>query len=248
MGAVRKVMITKPLLYWLRMLATTVYLVSACVLAACQQTPRPAEPRTPVASVNTPELPIAPDAAAETLLVDLRALDSTIRLDPRYATSNNFTGKPLPGYQARRALLRREAAGALARVQSRLRPQSLGLLIYDGYRPVRATLAMVDWARRNDRMDLLRQGYIASRSRHNLGLAVDLTLTDLRTGAELDMGTPFDTFADAAHTANAEGQALHNRETLVRAMEAEGFRNYDQEWWHFSYQVKGALPFDMVIR
>jgi zinc D-Ala-D-Ala dipeptidase len=248
MGAVRKAMITKPLLYWLRMLATSFYLVSACLLAACQQTPRAAEPSPPVASVNTPELPIAPDAAAETLLVDLRMLNSTIRVDARYATSNNFTGKPLPGYGARRALLRREAAAALARAQARLRPKGLGLLIYDGYRPVRATLAMVDWARRNDRMDLLRQGYIASRSRHNLGLAVDLTLAELGTGAELDMGTPFDTFAEAAHTANAVGRILQNRKTLVRAMEAEGFRNYDQEWWHFSYHVEGALPFDMVIR
>jgi D-alanyl-D-alanine dipeptidase len=240
-------MITKPLLYWLRML-TPFYLVSAFLLAACQQNPRAAEPAPAPASVNTPKLPIAPDAAAETLLVDLRTSDSTIRVDARYATSNNFTGKPLPGYETRRMMLRREAAAALVRVQARLRAQRLGLLIYDGYRPVRATLAMVDWARRHDRMDLLRQGYIASRSRHNLGLAVDLTLSELSTGGELDMGTSFDTFDDAAHTANAVGRVLHNRETLVRAMQAEGFRNYDQEWWHFSYPVEGALPFDMVIR
>jgi len=62
------------------------------------------------------------------------------------------------------------------------------------------------------------------------------------------MGTPFDTFSESAHTANAAGRVLANRRTLVRAMEAEGFRNYEKEWWHFSFDVPGALPFDRVIR
>jgi zinc D-Ala-D-Ala dipeptidase len=230
------------------MFAQSALTVAACLLLACHQNPPPPHSSPAAASVNTPPLPIAPDAAAETLLVDIRSRDSTIRVDARYATSNNFTGKPLPGYEAPRALLRREAAAALARVQARLRAKGLGLLVYDGYRPVRATLAMVDWAKRTGREDLLDQGYIARRSRHNLGLAVDLTLAELGTGVELDMGTPFDTFARSAHTANAEGRVLRNRQTLVRAMEAEGFSNYDQEWWHFSYQVEGALPFDTVIR
>ena len=224
------------------MLALPALAGAAGLLVACHQNP------PPPASVNTPPLPIAADAAAETLLVDVRSRDSTIRVDARYATPNNFTGKPLPGYEAPRALLRKEAAAALARVQTRLRSEGLGLLVYDGYRPVRATLAMVDWAKRTGREDLLHQGYIARRSRHNLGLAVDLTLVELRTGVALDMGTPFDTFAEAAHTANAEGQVHRNRQILVRAMEAEGFSNYDQEWWHFSYPVEGALPFDKVIR
>jgi zinc D-Ala-D-Ala dipeptidase len=223
-------------------------LAVASLLVACHQNQRPPELPPAGASVNTPPLPIAPDAVAETLLVDIRSRDSTIRVDARYAGSNNFIGKPLPGYEAPRALLRREAAAALVKVQARLRPKGLGLLIYDGYRPVRATLAMVSWAERTGREDLLHQGYIARRSRHNLGLAVDLTLVELRTGVELDMGTQFDTFAESAHTANAEGRVLRNRQTLVRAMEAEGFNNYDQEWWHFSYPVEGALPFDKVIR
>jgi len=212
----------------------------ASLLAACQQNPPAPDASAAAASVNAPPLPIAPDAAGETLLVDIRSRDSTIRVDARYATSNNFTGKPLPGYETPRVMLRREAAAALARVQARLRSEGLGLLVYDGYRPVRATLAMVDWAKRTSRKDLVNQGYIARRSRHNLGLAVDLTLVEL--------GTPFDTFAEAAHTANAEGRVRRNRQILVRAMETEGFRNYDQEWWHFSYPVEGALPFDKVIR
>jgi D-alanyl-D-alanine dipeptidase len=230
------------------MFAQPVLMAAACLIVACHQTPPPPHPSPASASVNTPPLPIAPNAAAETLLVDIRARDSTIRVDARYASSNNFTGKPLPGYEAPRVLLRREAAVALARVQARLRSEGLGLLVYDGYRPVRATLAMVDWAKRTGREELLSQGYIARRSRHNLGLAVDLTLVELGTGAELDMGTPFDTFAEAAHTANAEGRVRRNRQILVRAMEAQGFSNYSQEWWHFSYMVEGALPFDKVIR
>jgi zinc D-Ala-D-Ala dipeptidase len=215
--------------------------------AACHQRREEKAPAA-AAPVNTPELPVAPNDAADSLLVDVQTLDSTIRVDARYAGSNNFTGAPLPGYDAPRALLRREAARALARVQGRLRKRGLSLLVYDGYRPVRATLAMVRWAERSGRRSLLNDGYIASRSRHNLGLAVDLTIVDPAVGAPLDMGTPFDTFSESAHTANAEGPVLTNRRILLRAMEAEGFRNYEKEWWHFSLDVPGALPFDRVIR
>jgi D-alanyl-D-alanine dipeptidase len=158
-------------------------------------------------------------------------VDSTIRVDARYAGANNFTGAPLPGYDAPRALLRREAAAALGRVQARLRTGGLGLLVFDGYRPVRATLAMVEWAERTGRVDLLNDGYIARRSRHNQGVAVDLTLVDPASGAQLDMGTPFDTFSEAAHTANASGRVLRYRQILVRVMESEGFANYEKEWW-----------------
>jgi D-alanyl-D-alanine dipeptidase len=219
-----------------------VWIVLACAPPAPAAHPVVAPP------INTAETDIAPDAVADTLLTDVRALDSTIVVELRYATSNNFTGAPLPGYLANRAFLRREAAAALARVQRDLRPQGLGLKIFDGYRPVRATLAMVDWTKRVNRPDLLTDGYIASRSRHNLGLAIDLTLVDGATGRELEMGTPFDTFSAAAHTANATGVAATNRQKLKEAMEREGFVNYDQEWWHFSFDVATPLRFDRVIR
>jgi D-alanyl-D-alanine dipeptidase len=201
-----------------------------------------------VTSPEAPPLPIASDAAAESLLVDLRSLDSTIQVDARYATQNNFTGERLPGYEAPRVLLRREAAAALGRVQARLRSGGLGLRVFDGYRPVRATLAMVDWAERTGRGELVDSGYIARRSRHNLGVAVDLTMVDLVSRTEVPMGTPFDTFAPEAHTANAEGRVQRYRQILVRTMESEGFQNYEKEWWHFSYPVEGAAAFDMVIR
>jgi D-alanyl-D-alanine dipeptidase len=199
-------------------------------------------------AVNTAETEVTPDAVADTLLTEVRSLDTTIVVELRYATSNNFTGAALPGYLANRAFLRREAATALARVQRDLRGQGLGIKIFDAYRPVRATLAMVDWTERANRPDLLKDGYIASRSRHNLGLAIDLTLIDLATGRELEMGTPFDTFSAAAHTANASGEVAANRQTLKSAMEREGFVNYDQEWWHFSFSVPNPLRFDRPIR
>lgn len=191
---------------------------------------------------------MASDDVAERLLVDVGRVDSTVLVEMRYATANNFMGAPLPGYQANRALLRREAAYALARAQRRLGSDGLTLKIFDAYRPVRATVAMVEWAERTGRESLLRDGYIASRSRHNLGLAVDLTLADQATGAELDMGTPFDTFAASAHTANATGRVAANRQRLKAAMEAEGFANYDREWWHYSYSLPDAVRFDRVIR
>jgi len=230
-----------------------IIIISLCGIACAPPSPPPQS--TPgvqsVATappVNTEETAVASDAVADTLLADVRSFDPTIAVDLRYATSNNFTGAPLPGYEANRAYLRREAASALARVQKDLTRQGLGLKIFDGYRPVRATLAMVDWPARVHRPDLLTDGYIASRSRHNLGLAVDLTLIELPGGRELEMGTPFDTFSAAAHTANASGLAAGNRQKLKSAMEAEGFVNYDQEWWHYTFNVPNPLRFDRPIR
>ena len=93
-----------------------------------------------------------------------------------------------------------------------------------------------------------RDGYIADKSRHNLGVAIDLTLVKIGTQIELDMGTPHDEFSARAHTANATGAVAANRDKLVKAMTAQGFTNYDQEWWHFSFSVPNPLRFDLVIR
>ncbi|HEX8906007.1 MAG TPA: M15 family metallopeptidase [Longimicrobiaceae bacterium] len=173
-------------------------------------------------------------------LVNVRRVDRTIRTDVRYATDDNFTGRRLPGYERPRAMLRPAAAAALGRVQARLRTEGLGLKVFDAYRPIRATQAMVEWAGRSGNQWVLDQGYVARYSGHNRGNTVDLTLVDLRTGRELAMGTPFDTFSEAAHTANATGEVLENRMRLKRAMEAEGFQNYEKEWWH--YRMPGDPP------
>jgi zinc D-Ala-D-Ala dipeptidase len=221
---------------------TRVLVTVAFVLGCAHSAPSISAP-----PVNTLGAAVVPDSVARRLLVDLHALDSNLIIDARYATPNNFTGAPIPGYGSNRAMLRREAAAALVRVERRLAPSGLTLRIFDGYRPVRATLAMVAWTQRTNREDLLRDGYIASRSRHNLGLAIDLTLADRRSGVPLEMGTGFDSFSAAAHTANATGIAAVNRARLVAAMAAEGFANYDQEWWHFTYQLPDELRFDLPI-
>lgn len=179
-------------------------------------------------------------------LTEVRTLAPGIRTELRYATSDNFTGAPLPGYDADHVLLRPAAAAALARVQAGLRPQGLGLKVWDAYRPVRATLAMVEWAERSGNEWVLEQGYVARRSGHNTGGTVDLTLVRLATGEELEMGTPYDQFSAAAHTENATGAVARNRQLLVTAMAAEGFGNYPQEWWHFSF-VGDYPPLDLPL-
>jgi D-alanyl-D-alanine dipeptidase len=206
-------------------------------LIGCGGTPLAVQPNAEVQE-------IASAAEARRLLAPLPA---TIRQEVRYAGPNNFTGAPLPGYGVGLALLRREAAEALGRVAERLAGRGLGLKVWDGYRPVRATLAMVAWCERTGRTDLLDNGYIARRSRHNQGVAVDLTLIRLADGAELDMGTAYDQFDERAHTANASGEVARHRGWLVEAMAAEGFVNYENEWWHFSFAVRDPVPFDLPL-
>lgn len=204
--------------------------------------------RTPAEQFNTPELAIVEDSVADSLLVDVQKVDTSIVVDLRYATKNNFTGAVLPGYEANKAYMRDEAAAALALVNDDLRLQGLGLKIYDAYRPVRATDAMVAWTETVHRPDLLRNGYIESRSRHNLGVAVDLTLIDLRTRAELEMGARFDYFSREASTKFATGIAARNRQILKKVMERQGFANYEKEWWHYTYPVENPVRFDRVVR
>jgi D-alanyl-D-alanine dipeptidase len=189
-------------------------------LGACARFQRPPQP------VNTPELPIASDAEADSLLVDVQRVDSSLIVELRYATANNFTGAPLPGYEGNHAYLRDEAAIALSLANADLHREGFGLKIFDAYRPVRASEAMVAWAQRENRTNLLRDGYIAARSRHNLGVAVDVTLVQLASGSEIAMGTPYDMFSPAAHTDNARGVARINRSRLKRVMERHGFLNY----------------------
>jgi D-alanyl-D-alanine dipeptidase len=176
-------------------------------------------------------LPADPAAAAvdlaggESPLVDVQSVDSTIQVDLRYATADNFTGAPLPGYEAQRALLLPEVAAALGRVQARLRGDGVGLRIFDAYRPLRATRAMANWAQRSGRRELFDSGFIGRRSQHNLGVAVDVTLVDLETGTE-----------------------VLNPDILSSAMKAEGFSTLRQASYHFVYELDGAIPLDRVIR
>jgi D-alanyl-D-alanine dipeptidase len=180
-------------------------------------------------------------------LADLRDHAPELVVDLRYATEANFTGARLPGYCAQEPFLRRRAARALGRAQKGLRADGLGLIVLDAYRPSRASRAMVRWAKRTGREHLLN-GWIAARSNHNRGAAVDVTLVRLETGRPLGMGTEYDTFSSKSATAAVGGKPLRNRLRLKRALEAEGFRNYRREWWHFDFPAElGAPRIDIAL-
>lgn len=179
-------------------------------------------------------------------LVDVHRYGPGIRVELVYRTSRNLTGHRLPGYCREWALLLDPAARDLARVQRRLRRRGLGLLVLDAYRPARASRALVRWARRTGRGDLVGT-YIARRSRHNTGSAVDLTLVRAAGGKRLRMGSGYDELGPRAHTLNATGRALHNRLVLTRAMERFGFAGYWREWWHFEHRLVGARYLDLSL-
>ncbi len=164
--------------------------------------------------------------------VDLATLPNVV-LDIGYAGARNFTGAPVPGYGAPGAWLWRDAADALGRVATTLGKEGLGLLVWDAYRPARAATAMCDWAEREGHGDYVTDGWLARRSAHSRGVAVDLTLT--REGRPLDMGTGWDDFVHASHHGASTPAAEANRRVLSAAMVAEGFEPYRQEWWHYRY-------------
>ena len=179
-------------------------------------------------------------------LVDLHRYAPGLRVDLVYGTPRNLTGRPLPGYCRPWALMLEPAARDLGRVQRRLRRRGLGLLILDAYRPARASRALVRWALRAGRGDLVGT-YIARHSRHNTGSAVDLTLVRASDGERLRMGSGYDELGPRAHTRNASGRALRNRLTLQRAMERFGFSGYWREWWHFEHRVTGLRYLDLPL-
>lgn len=172
-------------------------------------------------------------------LVELIRVDASLRLDIRYARSDNFVGRPV--YPEARAFLQRPAAEALARVQARLRPLGYGLLIFDGYRPWSVTKLF--WEVTPPPL----QKFVADPaqgSKHNRGCAVDLTLCDLATGAELELPTPFDDFTDAAavDAPTASSAARAHRALLRTVMELEGFQVYEHEWWHYDFHAWRSFP------
>lgn len=164
-------------------------------------------------------------------LVDLRRALPGAAFDIRYATANNFTGAPVPGYEAPGAWLDADVAARVATAAADLQRDGLSLVVFDAYRPHRAARAMAAWCRANG-MDWLLDGYLVEDSRHCRGIAIDVGLMDAH-GARLDMGTDFDGFGPAGHTANATGEVLANRLRLRDAMLRAGMDDYRLEWWHF---------------
>jgi D-alanyl-D-alanine dipeptidase len=178
-------------------------------------------------------------------LVDIHRFGPGIALDIVYAGKDNITGRRLRGYCEPWALMLEPAARDLGRVQRYLRRRNRGLLVLDAYRPARASRALVRWAERTGRGHLVGT-YIARRSRHNLGSAVDLTLVRASDGKRLRMGR-FDALGPGAHTLDAKGAVLRNRLALKAAMERFGFTNYWREWWHYEHRVLGTTYLDLPL-
>lgn len=195
--------------------------------------------------------------------VFLNTVDPSIEVDLRYASTENFTGEVVDGYQhANAVVLREDAALSLAEVQTTLSGAGLGLLVYDGFRPTRSVEFFMEWAQSGDddtqaayypeyeKPELFELGYIAQQSGHSLGGTVDLTLIDRDSGEPLDMGSPFDLFDERSHYAapGLSEPAFENRTVLREAMMQAGFEPYPQEWWHFSYPVPtGAERLDFAL-
>ena len=181
--------------------------------------------------------------------VYLDDIDNTIQVELRYFGTNNFIGQKIDGYKNNCLLVTKKTALALKEVQKILSIKGLSLKIYDGYRPQQAVDHFVRWAKEvNDTLmkkqyypkvpksELFKRGYIASKSGHTRGSTVDLTIVDLTTNKELDMGSPYDFFGEASHPfyKDITKKQKDNRMYLREIMLLNGFVPYDNEWWHFT--------------
>jgi D-alanyl-D-alanine dipeptidase len=170
-------------------------------------------------------------------------------VEMRYASTNNFTGRIIDGYNVPKCILTVQAAEALRNVQAELNRYSMSLKIYDAYRPQRAVDDFVRWYKdlSDTRMKneyypdvpkemLFRNGYISLKSSHSRGSTVDLTIVMLPQKQELDMGSHFDFFGEISNTAykNIRPFQKVNRLLLKSLMEKNGFINYEKEWWHYT--------------
>jgi D-alanyl-D-alanine dipeptidase len=213
----------------------------------------------------------------------LRDIDPTIVQDIRYADNRNFIGRPLAGYHAAECILERHTALALRAVQERIKPR-FSLKVFDCYRPKSAVRDLLEWAKDPtdarmkpefypsiDKSQLFVRGFIATRSKHSQGTAVDVTLIDNTIAMQspsstarghcagsfgdrfpdsnLDFGTNFDCFDErsATHSRRITQEASSNRQILLRQMEKAGFKNYTKEWWHFEWPAGERDEFDFPI-
>ena len=169
----------------------------------------------------------------------------------RYYSTYNFIGDRIDGYEQPVAIITKEAARALKAVSSEMNVQGYRLKVFDAYRPACAVRSFVLWGIEDldlrmkpyfypdlEKQELFKLGYIASQSSHSRGSTVDLTLFDMRTGKEVDMGSPFDLFSEKSHpdSKDVTEEQYDNRMTLQSAMVRNGFKPIDCEWWHFTLE------------
>ncbi len=191
------------------------------------------------------------------LPADFCYLDSVapgVRVELMYAGSDNFVGRPLAGYRGSRAILRRDTAAAVSRAADMLAQEGLGLLVKDAYRPSVAMRDFYEWSKTPDRKmqhkyypNISKQAiytgrYIGTTSEHTWGIAVDVTLVNLTTGEELDMGGHVDLLDPSSATDYPGLTPLQrqNRHKLRSVMSRAGLRNYSKEWWHYFLSPAGV--------
>ena len=199
-------------------------------------------------------LAVAPAPAMPAELCYLDTVAPDIRVDLKYCGYDNFVGRPIDGYtEGRRAILRKDAAAAMARAQKQLKAKGLGLLVWDAYRPHRALQDFYNWSKKADdstraefypnitKRGIYENRYIGLTSEHSWGIAVDITLVDLKTGEELDMGGRHDLLDESSATvyAGLTPQQQANRLLLRDTMASVGMRNYSKEWWHYFVSPPG---------
>ncbi len=186
-----------------------------------------------------------------------------VRADLKYAGDDNFVGRPIAGYEGKRAILRQDAARALQRAAQLLQQRGYGLLIWDAYRPMRALRDFRAWSYSPDedtraifyprisKRKIYEDHYIGDSSEHTWGIAVDITLYHLEDGKLVDMGGRHDLMDTRSATNSPEitCQQRTNRSILCDAMRAAGFENYPKEWWH--YRLGNSRPwfaYDFPVR
>lgn len=181
--------------------------------------------------------------------VEIQSKPPNIYIDVRYASSNNFVGKPMLGYKAEKVFLTKAAADSLEKAVQFLNRLGYGIIIYDGYRPQKAVNMFVSWSRLlNDTIkkqafypnvaknNLFKQGYIASKSGHSRGSTIDLGLVDHSSGQVVEMGTIFDFFGPESAPKYQEISKDQREKRLIlrNAMMLAGFKPIETEWWHFT--------------
>jgi len=179
----------------------------------------------------------------------LSEVDESIQQELRYFSSNNFIGKKIDGYNKNTIIISNAAANALKKVQAELKQMGLSLKVYDAYRPQQSVDHFVRWAKKlNDTLmkqsyyptirksDLFQLGFIASKSGHTRGSSVDLSIVEIKTNKEIDMGSSYDFFGATSHSFHKKlsSRQEKNRMLLRNIMIKNGFKPYDKEWWHFT--------------
>ncbi|MBA08891.1 MAG: peptidase M15 [Flavobacteriaceae bacterium] len=181
--------------------------------------------------------------------VYLKDIDDSIIVDLKYFTNSNFTAQKVDYYYSNNAILTEETAIALSRAQSQFKKLGYSLIVYDAYRPQSSVDFFVSWSKKQEdtlnkqlyypninKSDLFKLGYIAKKSGHSRGSTVDVSLVNISTKLEIDMGTIYDFFGVESSTFFSDISEIqkNNRYLLYDIMIKNGFKNYSKEWWHFT--------------